>query len=72
MRLADIAQALRDTSERFGGIRHYLEAAGQLDRACSDFFKDQDLESLRVLNGAVANAERFRKEIAVKKQPEAV
>lgn len=64
MNLASLAQHLRDTSERFGGIGHYLEAAGALDRAASAFFREQDLASLQALNGAVARAEKLRKEIA--------
>lgn len=72
MRLAALSQSLRDTSDRFGGIGHYLKAAGDLDRACSAFFKDQDIESLAVLNGAVAAAERCRKEVAVQKGPKVV
>jgi hypothetical protein len=72
MRLAALSQALRETSDRFGGISHYLEAAGDLDRACSEFFKDQDFESLARLTGAVARADRFRKEVAVAKGPKAV
>lgn len=72
MRFAALAQHLRDTSDRFGGIAHYLKAAGDLDRACSDFLKEQDLESLAVLNGAVARADRYRKEVAVQKGPVSV
>jgi hypothetical protein len=72
MNLASLAQALRDTSDRFGGIGHFLEAAGALDRAASSFLRNQDLESLRELNGAVALAERYRKGTVVGKRPEVV
>jgi hypothetical protein len=65
MNLADLAQSLRDTSDRFGGIGHFLEAAGGIDRAASDFLRNQDLESLRELNCAVARAERYRKGVGV-------
>lgn len=64
MNLAALAQHLRDTSDRFGGIGHYLEAAGALDRAASAFFREQDVASLQALNGAVARAEKLRKETA--------
>ena len=60
MILADIAQHLRDTSSRYGGIKDHLQAAGELDRATSEFFKRQDTESLAALNGAVARCERLR------------
>jgi len=66
--LADLAQSLRDTSDRFGGIGHFLEAAGALDRAASSFLRNQDIESLRELNGAVAKAERYRKGVAIGKE----
>lgn len=72
MRFAELATSLRDTSDRFGGIKHYLAAAGQLDRACSRFFLDQDLESLVALNGAVARAESCRREVGVSKGPVAL
>lgn len=65
MNLVSLAQSLRDTSDRFGGIGHFLEAAGALDRAASSFLRNQDLESLRELNGAVARAERYRKGVGV-------
>lgn len=68
MSLADLAQSLRDTSDRFGGIGHFLEAAGALDRAASSFLRNQDIESLRELNGAVAKAERYRKGVAIGKE----
>lgn len=68
MSLASLAQSLRDTSDRFGGIGHFLEAAGVLDRAASSFLRNQDLESLRELNGAVARAERYRKGVATGKE----
>lgn len=61
MNLAAISTQLRDTSDRYGGIPDYLAAADALDRACSDFFKAQDLESLNALNGAVARCQRLRK-----------
>lgn len=64
MNLAAISKELRETSSRYGGIKHYLTAAGDLDRAISAFFKVQDLESMRALNGAVAHAERLRRETA--------
>ena len=72
MRLAALSRHLRDTSDRFGGIGHYLKAAGDLDRACSEFFKAQDLETLARLTGAVARANRYEKEIAVLKGPKVV
>lgn len=72
MRLASLAQGLRDTSERFGGIKHYLEAAGQIDRAASAFSRNQDLESLVALNGAVARANRYKMEIEVENGPVAL
>ena len=72
MRLVALSRALRETSDRFGGVSHYLETVGDLDRACSEFFNDQDFESLAKLTGAVARADRFRKEVAVAKGPEAV
>lgn len=68
MNLASLAQSLRDTSDRFGGIGHFLEAAGALDRAASSFLRNQDLESLHELNGAVARAERYRKGVAIGKE----
>lgn len=68
MNLASLAQSLRDTSDRFGGIGHFLEAAGALDRAASSFLRSQDLESLRELNGAAARAERYRKGVAIGKE----
>lgn len=68
MNLASLAQSLRDTSDRFGGIGRFLEAAGALDRAASSFLRNQDLESLRELNGAVARAERCRKGVAIGKE----
>lgn len=68
MSLASLAQSLRDTSDRFGGIGHFLEAAGAVERAASRFLRNQDLESLRELNGAVARAERYRKGVAVGKE----
>lgn len=68
MSLASLAQSLRDTSDRFGGIGHFLEAAGAVERAASRFLRNQDLESLRELNGAVARAERYRKGVAIGKE----
>lgn len=68
MNLASLAQSLRDTSDRFGGIGHFLDAAGALDRAASSFLRNQDIESLRELNGAVAKAERYRKGVAIGKE----
>lgn len=63
MTLAQIALKLRNTSTRYGGISHYLAAADALDRACSEFFKSQDLESLGRLNGAVARCQRIVKHL---------
>lgn len=71
MRLAALAQTLRDTSDRFGGITHYLAIAGDIDRACSRFLEEQDTESLANLLGVVSRAERFRKEVTVVKGPKA-
>lgn len=59
MRLAELSTKLRDNSARYGGIGEYLKAADALDRACSEFFKEQSLESLQVLNGAAASAHRL-------------
>ena len=72
MTLAALATLLRDRSDRFGGIPHYLEAAGAIDRAASAFLRNQDLDSLKALNGAVARAERYRKEADVEKGLEVV
>lgn len=68
MNLASLAQSLRDTSDRFGGIGHYLEAAGALDRAASSFLRNQDIESLQALVSAVARAERYRKGVTIGKE----
>ena len=54
MVLAEMATKLREVSERYGGIPDYLSAAGEIDRTASEFFKNQDMDSLRALNGAVA------------------
>ena len=62
MKFAHISRELRDQSARYGGIKHYLAAADALDKACSKFFTDQDLDALRQLNAAVSLAERYRKE----------
>lgn len=61
MKFAAISTELRDQSARYGGIKHYLVAADALDKACSRFFKEQDLDALRELNGCAALAERYRK-----------
>jgi hypothetical protein len=61
MRIADLAQSLRDTSERFGGIPDHLATAGEIDRAWHAFLAEHTLGALQVLNGAVAKAERLRK-----------
>ena len=67
MILAEISTYLRDQSDRYGGIKDFLSAAGDLDRAASEFMKAQDIASLAVLNGAVAHAWRHyataRKEV---------
>lgn len=68
MKLNELAATLRDTSERYGGIKHYLEAAGALDRAISAFFKQQDLESMQALNGAVTRCVVLHKQIAAEKR----
>lgn len=57
-----LLQHLRDTSARYGGIPHYLKAASDLDVALSAFFKEQSIETLQALNGAVACCERYRQE----------
>lgn len=72
MRLAALAQSLRDRSERFGVIHQYLSAAGDLDRAHNAFTQDADLDTLRVLNAAVARAEKLRKEAEAKTRPTVV
>jgi len=63
LKINDLCQTLRDTSARYGGIEHYLAAAGDLDRAISAFFKAQDTDTLRALNGAVARCHKFRKHL---------
>lgn len=72
MKFAEISTALRDASDRYGGIKHYLAAAGALDKALSAFFTEQTVDSLRDLNGAMANAERYRKEIGMRAPTEGV
>ena len=63
MNLAQLSHLLRDTSDRYGGIQKYLEAAGAIDKAASDFFQAQDTDALRDLNAAVARAWACRKEL---------
>jgi len=63
VKLNALGQTLRDVSARYGGIENYLAAAGDLDRAISAFFKEQDLDTLRELNGAVARCYKFRKHL---------
>ena len=58
MKLRDISAKLRDTSERYGGIKHYLEAAGNLDRAIGAYHNAQNEDTLRVLVGAHAHASK--------------
>lgn len=72
MRLAALAQALRDRSERFGIIHQYLAAAGDLDRSLNAFVEQMDMDTLRVLNAAVARAEKLRKEAEAKARPTVV
>lgn len=60
MNLAQLSKELRDTSEKYGGIKELLASADQLDRTISKFFNDQNFESLLALNGAVANAWRCK------------
>jgi len=60
MNLAQLAKDLRDTSDKYGGIKELLTSADNLDRATSKFFHEQDFASLEVLNGAVANAWRHK------------
>lgn len=64
MVLAEMATKLREVSERYGGIPDYLSAAGEIDRTASEFFKNQDMDSLRALNGAVARAHGLTKKVA--------
>ncbi len=64
MKFAEITEALRDTSARFGGIGDYDNAARELDSALSQFFIDQDEDSLRAVNGAYARCMRFRKQVS--------
>ena len=64
MNLAQIATSLRDTSDRYDGIPEYLYAAGELDRAASAFFVNQDIESLAALNSAVARVTRLQGEFS--------
>lgn len=59
MKLDAICKDLRETSAKFGGIKHYLAAADELDRAIAAHFKEQDTETLARLNGAYASADRF-------------
>lgn len=61
MRIAELAQSLRDTSERFGGIPDHLATAGEIDRAWHAFLGEHTLDSLQALNGALARGERLRK-----------
>lgn len=68
MTFAEISHTLRDASDRYGGIKRYLSAAGELDRTICAFFKEQTVDSLRDLNGALAAAERCRKELASVKE----
>lgn len=65
MTFAKITQALRDTSERFGGIKDFLSAADALDRTLSEFFKEHTLDALRERNGALARGEKLRKGVVV-------
>jgi len=59
MKLAELSTWLRDQSGRYGGIKEFLAAAGQLDKAASAFMKKQDIDSLAALNSATACAWRL-------------
>lgn len=65
MTFAEINTKLRDTADRFGGIKHYRQAADELDRTLSTFFKAQTVESLKALNGAYARVHRYSLETEV-------
>ncbi len=67
MKFSELTQSLRDTSARFGGIKDFLATADAVDRALSEFFKEQTLDAMRDLNGALARAEKLRKGVVVGK-----
>jgi hypothetical protein len=60
MKFNEVSQHLRTTFERYGGGKHFLEAASDLDKALSAFFTEQTVDSLRDLNGAYIRAWRCR------------
>lgn len=62
MKLIEVSEHLRRTSNQYGGIKHFLKAAGDLDRAHNAFANEPTIEALTTLNGAVAFASRMHKQ----------
>lgn len=54
------AQYLRNQSSAYGGIKHYLEAAGNLEKATLAFTREQTVENLAEVVGAHARVCRFK------------
>lgn len=63
--LVEAPTFLREQSDRYAGIPHYLAAADAFDRALSEFFKVQTVENLRTVNGTYARVSMLRDECAV-------
>lgn len=59
-RLTELANYLRKRSGAYGGIPHYLTAAGDIEKAVLAFVREQTFDNLTALNGAVARANRFK------------